>query len=285
MKPHQIRTILVPLDFSRLAAHALNHAERLARRSRARVILVHVVKPYADAFGTIGTLSAALQLEKKMEKEAGRRLQTIARAVIQRSRLNVETIAKIGPVAATITKIASAKKADIIVMGTHGASGLMENLIGSTTFRLAALSRVPVLSVHRSLKQKGYKHLIYLVRDRPRAMDKFLWALTFAGLFKTRVHVVGLIRKDQKERSERMRTLCTQVRDRFLAKGIDARAAFSTGDQLSDAAIQYAKKLPDGLVVITQDHDFRLMELFKDPFSKRLLHTNLASVLTIPPRR
>jgi nucleotide-binding universal stress UspA family protein len=285
MKNYRIKNILVPLDFSALSLHAVNHAERIARLIRARITLLHVVEPFGDAVGTSGMLATAMRLERELQIQSAKRLQKIARTAMQTTKGQIDTAAIIGPIASTITRAATETKANLIIMGTHGASGFVENLVGSNTYRVATLSRIPVLSVHKPVERSGYSNLIYPVRGKAGAIEKFPYALTFARLFNARVHVVGHLPAGNKQQAEKIRALCVLIEKKFAGLGLATKRAFTTSDEFAEAIIRYANVYSGSLVVILQDYDFRLVEVFKRSFTKKMLHKVLSPVLTVPSRK
>jgi nucleotide-binding universal stress UspA family protein len=285
MKNYRIKNILVPLDFSPLSLHALNHAERLSRLSHAHITLLHVIEPFGSGFGTSGMLATAMRLERELQIQSAKRLQKIARTAMQSTKGYVDTAAIIGPIASTITRAAAETKANLIIMGTHGASGFVENLIGSNTYRVATLSRIPVLSVHKPVGRSGHGNLVYPVRVETRAMDKFPYALTFARLFNARVHVVGHLPAGNKQQAEKIRALCVLIEKKFAGLGLATKRAFTTSDEFPEAIVRYANVYPGSLVVIMQDHDFHLVEIFRGSFTKKMLHKVLSPVLTVPSRK
>jgi len=285
MRDYRIKNILVPTDFSSIARHVLHHAERIASLTGARITLLHVVEPSGNAYGTSGMLSLSSNLEQKQRATSMRRFQRITRASMKRSNVQVDTLAVIGGIAAVITKIATKTRADLIIMGTHGAAGFVENLLGSNTYRIASLAKTPLMSVHRKIGRSGYHHIIYPIRDKRQAMSKFSHALMFARLFKASVHIVGLLRPDQQKHERGMRATCVAIQKTFAKNRVAARTAFTSHEYFPDAIIRYAHARPGSLVVVVQDSDFHLVEVFQGTFTKRILHRVLSPVLTVPHRR
>jgi nucleotide-binding universal stress UspA family protein len=195
----------------------------------------------------------------------------------------VTVLVEVGRVAPAVKKAAREVRADLIIMGTHGASGFVENLLGSNTYRIASLTSVPLVSIHRKMRQSGYSHIVYPVREEARALDKFAHALAFARLFKARVHILGLLHPEQKEREKNMRAQCVSVRKRFKSNGVTAIMKFTYSEFFPDAIIRYAHAHSGPLVVTIQDADFHLVEIFQGTFTKRVLHSILSPVLVIPP--
>jgi len=145
-KHGQIKTILVPTDFSRAAATAYFAAFMLLGRQRdTKIVLVHVYHlPYEyTAYGTIPT---SLDYFKDVEGAAEERLAGLAEELRSQG-FNVETAAREGFPPEVILSEAKAVAADLIAMGTHGRTGFAHLVLGSTAERVVQRADCPVLTV------------------------------------------------------------------------------------------------------------------------------------------
>jgi nucleotide-binding universal stress UspA family protein len=283
MGRYRVGNILVPIDFSAISRHALRHAERIAERTDAQLTLLHAVVPLVETMtANASVVTAAARLIQEMELRGAKELQTLAKESAGRTGLKVRAFTAVGPIAPIVRAKALETRADLIVMGTHGASGFLENLIGSNTYRIATLATIPVLSVHSSLRSGGYRHIVYPLRENAQTMRKFPHALLFARLFKARVHIVGLLHPGRRTPDPQLHMRSRLILQRFGAKGVDATTSFVPGPHLSDAIIRFGRRYPGSLAVISQDDDLRLVELFRGTFPKRILHRALSPVLTVP---
>ncbi|HEV8578299.1 MAG TPA: universal stress protein [Thermoanaerobaculia bacterium] len=145
----EIRTILVPTDFSRDADLAIRTAhELLAPLERdARLILLHAFNLPIEytAYGPIPTSITYLQ---DTGLEAERRLFEMAQP-LQREGLTLETLAREGDPAHVVAEEAEKRGADLIAMGTRGLSGLRHLLLGSTAERVVEYAPCPVMTIRR----------------------------------------------------------------------------------------------------------------------------------------
>ena len=123
--------ILVASDFSATSEAAIDCARELALRLGASLHLLHVVD---DPAGAARRGDAEQGLAARLTPE-------------DRRVLRATTDVLVGPVAPTIVEMASSRDADLIVMGTHGRSGLAHALIGSVAERVVRTADCPVLTV------------------------------------------------------------------------------------------------------------------------------------------
>jgi nucleotide-binding universal stress UspA family protein len=143
-----IARIVVPVDFSAHADRAIDYAITLGKQFGACVELFHVVE---DPFGSGGWgsevyLSDLDGLRERAMKEARTSLETRRSAIAAGSLPLVATV-RMGHVAQTIVNYAKDVNADLIVMGTHGRTGLAHFIIGSVAERVVRLAPCPVLTV------------------------------------------------------------------------------------------------------------------------------------------
>jgi nucleotide-binding universal stress UspA family protein len=152
-RPARVRCILAPTDFSPAADAALPWADLLARAFNARLVLLHVVEvtyetllevPWGGGFEPVGD-AIARQLEERARAELAARAEKLPPC---------ETLVRTGLGAGLsrqrIVEAAADVGADLIVMGTHGRTGVDRILFGSVAEHVVRTSPVPVLTVrHR----------------------------------------------------------------------------------------------------------------------------------------
>lgn len=146
----KVENILVPTDFSELSRYALNYAIPFAQTFVARIILIHItpenelvsfrqISPYLEP----GRLE---ELLRQREVEDRKQLDEFIPPELKKG-IKVETIHKVGIPFVEIIRTAKEKGVDLIVMATHGRSGLSHVLFGSVAEKVVRQSTCPVLSI------------------------------------------------------------------------------------------------------------------------------------------
>jgi nucleotide-binding universal stress UspA family protein len=145
-----IHSILVPIDFSIHSKNALKYAIPLAEKFNASLHLVYVVEPTiypADlGFGQVVLPGVEEELREKGEGE----LDALMRREIGK-RLKATTAVRTGNPHQEILREAEEKGVDLIVVATHGHSGVEHMLFGSTADRIVRRSKVPVLTIRPAM--------------------------------------------------------------------------------------------------------------------------------------
>ena len=145
--PFRIKSILVPLDFSQPSMKALDHAVSLARQFKAKLTLLHVVEPVATpdfaASFPLAMEDDELMASAKKELEGSIKTARIPRGMVEK------VLVRFGRSFHEIAGAARSRKVDLIIISTHGYTGLKHALLGSTTERVVRHAPCPVLVVRQ----------------------------------------------------------------------------------------------------------------------------------------
>lgn len=144
----KINSILLPTDFSDCARHAVPAAAALAGLTGARVVCLHVVEPVVPAVGwtPIAEPLPVTDLSEQLEDSAQRELPRFADCP-EFAGLEVEDMISHGEAAAEIVRVARERGCDMIVISSHGRTGLGRILFGSTAESVVRHAHCPVLVV------------------------------------------------------------------------------------------------------------------------------------------
>jgi nucleotide-binding universal stress UspA family protein len=137
-----IRTILYPTDFSDESAAAFGVACSLATKHGAEVVVLHVAPP--TTFGEFANQAQMVEEEEQLMEESLRPIQSPEPGVRVRHQLER------GDAAELIVSVAQDLGCDLIVMGTHGRSGLSRLFMGSVAEHVLRTAPCPVLTVREA---------------------------------------------------------------------------------------------------------------------------------------
>ena len=135
-----VKKILVATDFSPTSETALAIATSLAREANGELILTHVV-PTPPAWGNEGMIANLEGLDLRMAQ------QRLDEMKIDDAGIFVRREARMGSAAEELVALAESEDVDLIVMGTHGRTGLFRLLMGSVAEAVVRHAKCPVLSV------------------------------------------------------------------------------------------------------------------------------------------
>jgi len=142
----QVKKVLVPVDFSASSLKALRYAVAVANRFGASISLVHVVEP-ASFLNDVRNMPLAVS-DGEVANKLHHKLVMLARKQID-PETPVHPVVCIGKPFDEIVKTAKTFNADLIIIGTHGRTGLKGALLGSTAERVVRHAHCPVLVVRQ----------------------------------------------------------------------------------------------------------------------------------------
>ncbi len=138
--------ILFATDFSEGSEHAFDYAYTLAKTYNARLVIVHVINEPVDLRGFYVPHISFEKLEKEIEAGAEKMMAEFCRTRIKDFN-RYESVILTGIPYEEILKKAEEEKSSLIVLGTHGRSGIDHILFGSTAERVVRKARCPVMTV------------------------------------------------------------------------------------------------------------------------------------------
>jgi nucleotide-binding universal stress UspA family protein len=152
------RRIMVPLDGSKLAECVLPHAQEIAKLSKASIELVQVIEPVE--LPTRGGLALSVddirQIESHSKKDADKYLRELV-GRLKNAGIRARSKVLIGKAADSLIDYTHESNFDLIIMATHGRSGISRWIWGSVAERILHSSSIPVLIIRPPECIPGYK--------------------------------------------------------------------------------------------------------------------------------
>jgi nucleotide-binding universal stress UspA family protein len=142
----QIKTILFPTDFSNGARAAMDHAISLAKDYQAKLILLYVIQDISIAEWYIPSSISVGELVADLQKSAWQEMDKWI-AEVSKQVTDVEKMVVRGVPYVEIIQTAKERNVDLIVIGTHGRTGIDHMLFGSTAEKVVRKAACPVLTV------------------------------------------------------------------------------------------------------------------------------------------
>ena len=183
-----MKTKLVPTDFSIPADSAIHYAVKLAVLWDASLILYHSFIPYESGFYLL-----SLNEKENMEahKKVTNRLTAINNSIVKKNpNLSISIHVDQCPEGIKIIDFCNKSKADLIVMGTKGASGLKEKLIGSFTAEVMINAPCPVLAIPNKYKFKVPEKITYATNYSKKDKKVLQLLLEFNRIFNAKINIL-----------------------------------------------------------------------------------------------
>lgn len=193
-----MKNILFPTDFSQNADNALNFAIDIAKKTNGTLILFHAYSvQLVDPNMPAEIYLSAYQEEEKSAKE---NLEELRKRILDcnkddtgKNLFDVEAIVSQGLVVDEALSIIDEFNIDIAILGTHGASGLTELILGSNTASLIENSPVPVLAIPQNALSKSIDNIVYAYDDIRSNMPSFQRLLNFSEIYNSEITLLHII--------------------------------------------------------------------------------------------
>ena len=292
-----MKKLLVATDFSELARQAYLAAASLAKAYDAEICLVHQAEPLPSLY-TVGS-NVSVQLDEYYDRLHAELERETEQPALKNLRVSTHLLCTSQP-SATLVDFAHSEQCDLIVMSTHGRSGLTRSLLGSFTEEVARHSAVPVLTYRKrevdaetfeprsvlvpfdlSENSKAVFPLVRLLGERYDGEVKILHVFPEVSVRGDWGNVQERLRVAEETAStieKELRTLCEQELPQ-LKTTVESRF----GDAYREIIKESRMMSPDLIVMAT--HGWTgLKHLYFGSVAEKVLRTSSCSVLTVRPK-
>lgn len=213
-----MKRIVVPCDFSDPAVQAFKFAIDVAKGNGAEVMLLNVIElPVLNESVLMPTLSFEETFIKDMKAHAEKNFAKMKDKWVKDGQ-RVTSFIEFGGVTATLRNFIAEKKADLVVMGTHGASGLKEFLVGSNTEKIVRTTPVPVIAIKKQVKASAIKSIAFpntLDADQEELMMR---VKALQAFFKATLNIVYINTPSTFRRDTDVKKEMKEFAKRFMLK-------------------------------------------------------------------
>ncbi|WP_396603203.1 universal stress protein [Algibacter sp. R77976] len=182
-----MKKIIIPIDFSKHSEYALQTAAKLAKKYDAELLALHMLEMSEISL----TTSDGLQNQKTafFLQLAEQKFQNFLEKDYLKE-VRVTPIIKHFKVFSEVNDVAIEQEADLIVMGSHGASGLKEYFVGSNTERVVRNSNIPVLVVKNNVSDVNFDVVAFACDFSEEAIKPYLNAVKMFNNVDTKIYLV-----------------------------------------------------------------------------------------------
>lgn len=280
-----MRNLLVPTDFSINAYKAFQYAVEISKRTKATITLMNACQLLESPF--IERQSLRQDYNLRLIEELSGELE-VWKSKMKKLAPDVAVIPKIykGPVEKSIMGCSRDIKADLIVMGTQGASGIKEIVIGSTTARIIGRNEIPVLAVPVFREWKAPKNILHCSNNLQVSEQHMLSLFEIADFFSAQLHLATFTDINKVASSSYLEyedTLST-YRENFpkAYKHTLKSAVQLVGDNFENSLNAYISDTQiDMLAIITHKHRW-IDNLFRETTSRKMAHHTKIPLLALP---
>ena len=182
-----MKKIIVPIDFSEYSEHALETAAMLAKKNDAEILALHMLEMSEAVLTRTGS---DMQMETLFFLQlAEKRFDDFLNKDYLKG-IKITPIVKHFRVFSEVNDVAEEHGADLIVMGSHGASGIKEFFIGSNTEKVVRHSNIPVLVIKHNPILTDFEHVVFACDFTEDAVKPYINATKFFEKLGSKLHLI-----------------------------------------------------------------------------------------------
>jgi nucleotide-binding universal stress UspA family protein len=282
MKTFHPKKILIPIDFSETSMIAIEHGAYIAQLFKAEIIFLHVVEKHWEKFSVVAPelrVEAPTDLINSIEK----RLEEVGVNTLSKYGVKSTSITSDGNIFSEIIAISKENNVDLIVMGTHGTSGVVEFFAGSNTYKVVTEAECPVVSVRAQAKHAGYKNIILPIDDSAHSRQKVNHAIVMAKHSGAVIHILGLADTDDQSELKRFELKLDTIEEYMDKCGVISTRKSINGGNQAKVTYDYAKQQNADLIVIMTDQDENITGRLLGTYAQQIVNHSKIPVMSIPP--
>jgi len=278
METLSFETILAATDYTELSENAVRTASLMCRKHNAALILVHVVESAAVPYDEH---HFDLDYTKELKKAAGNQLKRLADDIRSNYRIPVTDMVRYGDVAGEILRVVKEHKPGLVVIGTHGTSGVRRFFIGSTAYRIIRSSGSPVMTVPGTGDWSSFTHILFPVISNSRALEKYDLVSPIIRKDHSKLHVLGLSMEADFRKLNEVKEIGKKLEERLHGDGVAYDAVYDRCHHYADSILETAEQKQATLIVITANVESDFRAFFIGPFAQQIINHAKVPVLCI----
>lgn len=270
-----MKKIVVGIDFSKTSVLAFRYAINIARQTQSDILLVNVQKHLDYEV----PLTAQ---EKKWPRDVVEQFEGLLNEYRQEVPEGIEYMVREGSVQEEISNQAKYSNAWLIVIGAHGLSGFEEYWAGTDSYRVVATARVPVVTVRKGYDvNRPLKKIVIPIDSTFETVQKVPFTLDLAKTFGAQVHILSLYHSTLADVTEKVDASTHDAMRQVEFANLDMVIENAEAENITTAAIDYAKKVDADLISILTEQEFAPRNVFLGPYAQQMVNRSPVPVLSM----
>ena len=274
-----MKKILVAIDFLDCSVNALAHAASIANKASADIELIWVNKPdNSKEIFQMDADSMISEVEKRFEK-------LIEEYSPKMGSGKMSYKIREGKIYHEIVQEAEDIKADMIIVGTHGASGFEEFWIGSNATKIVTASRIPIITIRGGIDiLRPLTKIVLPLDSTVETRQKLPFTTELAKFCGAEVYVLSVYTTKISQVRYRVDTYTDQVIEYLEEEGVKYTRDVIEADNLTKSTIGYAERVGANLISIMTEQERTTANLWLGAFAQQMVNHSPFPVLSIHPK-
>ena len=273
-----MKKILVPIDFSDEAKYACKVASQIAKKTDSEIILLHMLDIPTEAIDPIESnnlrgggqaIFIMKAIHKKFEK---------IKSLPFFDGVKITEDVKFHKAFDGVIEESKKYNVDLIVMGSQGATGLKEMLVGSNTEKVVRHSNIPVLVIKHDVDNFDINDIIFASDFGEESKKSFLNVIDFANIFKAKLHLLFINTIHNFESTKKSKGKLKNFISDFDIK--DHTLNIYNDSTIEEGILNFGKEIDADIIAINTHGRSGLSQLFSESISKELANHALRPIIT-----
>ena len=275
-----MKKVIVPIDFSEHSEHALKAAALLSQRNQIEIVALHMLD-----LSVVSLSESASDLQAQSVfylKLAEKKFRTFLKKEYLKD-IKVTPIIKHYLSFKEINTIAEEEKADLIIMSSHGASGIKELFLGSNTEKVVRHSTVPVLILKEELFDLNFEDVVYACDFSEKSIPAYKKALKLMEFLGAELHLLYVnLPNDKFKTSSQMQEMAVK----FLTKANQninklKDITFECEHTIEKGILKFSTLIGADLIAISTNGRKGLSHIFEGSVAEDVSNHSMLPVITI----
>jgi len=273
-----MKTLLVPIDFSDQAKYACKVAASIAKKTNSEIILLHMFDIPSETIdptqgsnmsGGAQTIFFMKGVHKKFEE---------FKAFPFFDGLKITESVRFHKAFEGVIDESKKNNVDLIVMGSQGATGLKEMLVGSNTEKVVRFSHIPVLVIKQDLDNFDVNDLVFASDFSDESNKTFQNVIDYAAIFDAKIHLLFVNTINNFEPSKNINEKLSKFIEGYNLKEHTINVYSDTS--IEEGILNFSRDINADLIAINTHGRSGLSQLFSESISKDLANHALRPVIT-----
>ncbi len=273
-----MKNIIVAMDFSKGALHALDYAIKIANNTKSDILLVWV-----------DTSTTKEIIDTLCKNEARREAKIELQQLIEDKKSDLHGgVFKLkmrkGKVYQELASQAKTSDASLIVVGTHGISGFEEFWIGSNAFKIISYAPCAVVSVRiDSNLDKPIETIVLPIDNSIDSTKKIPMATKLAMAFKAEIHLLAIYTTNLASLKKKVDRFVIESEKYIEQKNVPFRVKSIKSNNLPKTVVDYALQENADMVVIMTDQEKANLSILMGNYSQKIINLSPIPILSVKP--
>ena len=268
----EIKTILVPTDFSDLSINALQAAVKMAQRHEAKLMIAHAVHTYymIDRGGkqVIGSDTVQDNINNAKIK-----LNELQISLHEKFNITIETKISSESLLDTINDLIDTEKVDLVVMGTSGQQKMKQFILGSNSYNILLNANCSLLLIPENFKKTSFKKILFPVRVNHELDQKADLSILLANKNNGAINLLGV---GDLDKMEEVKKDYIAMKRNLMLKSAEYESEFQLSHDNAEVIIQAAVDKKSDLIILADEDEDSWKSFMADNFFKKMINgTNI----------